>query len=304
MTLPRSLSTMVAATGRATGTALAALAAVLVLAPATLAQDGAADVQRFGPKDAASSFGWRFDDLFMLIVWLTGVSFLIMMVLLLIPAIRDKARDGHKAVYDHGSSLHDKRFTAIVSVIVFIVLDAWVLVVAMRDLREGFWNVPSPEEAPNAVRVEVLAQQWAWNFRMPGVDGEFGTPDDILTLNELVVPASPEAEGNDDWFAGRPIVMNLTSKDVIHSLFLPEMRVKRDANPGAINRAWFTPIQAGDYEILCAELCGFAHYQMHGKLRVLSPEDFAAWEAEASAMAVAAYDENDTEAQWAWDWRE
>ncbi len=279
---------------------IATVIAAASLAPGALAQDAT----RWGPKESASSFGWRFDDLFMLIVILTGVSFLIMMVMLLVPVFRDKARAGHKASFDHGRSLHDKRFTAIVSVIVFIVLDAWVLVVAMRDLDEGFWNVPGPGEAPNAVRVQVLAQQWAWNFRQPGVDNKFGTPDDILTLNELVVPASAEAEGNEDWFAGRPVVLNLSSKDVIHSLFLPEMRVKRDANPGAINRMWFTPIRPGDYAILCAELCGFAHYQMHGKLRVLSPADFDAWEAEASAMALAAYDENDAGAQWAWDWQE
>ncbi|MBM3985669.1 MAG: hypothetical protein FJ296_08300, partial [Planctomycetes bacterium] len=239
----------------------------------------------------ASSYGQRFDDLFMLITTLIGASFLIVLVLLVIPVLRDRARPGHKAHFDHGSSLHDKRFTAVVSVTVFLVLDAWVLVVAMKDLREGYWNIPRPD-TPDVLRVEVLAQQWSWNFRTPGADGELGTPDDVLSTNELTVPE------------GRPVSLNLTSKDVIHSLFLPDMRLKRDANPGAINVAWFQPIQAGDFQILCAELCGYAHYQMHGRLRVLPAAQYDAWEQEASAIALAEHDPNDAEARWAWEFKE
>jgi cytochrome c oxidase subunit 2 len=160
----------------------------------------------------------------------------------------------------------------------------------MTDLREAVWNIP--DDAENAYRVEVLAQQWAWNFRATGPDGEFGTPDDIVTMNELHLPQD------------RPAIFNLSSKDVIHSFFVPDMRVKRDANPGAINHVWFEPAIAGDYAILCAELCGFAHYQMHGNLTVLPGEQFDAWEEEAGALALAAYDEADTEARWAWEWKE
>ena len=102
----------------------------------------------------------------------------------------------------------------------------------------------------------------------------------------------------------RPVSFNLTSKDVIHALFLPEMRLKRDLNPGAITEAWFKPITAGDFSILCAELCGFAHYQMFGKLQVLEQGLFNEWEAEASRLASIAFDADDTEARWAWDWQE
>ena len=267
-------------------------------APALAAAEG-----RNHPNPPASSYGHLHDELFLLITALTGVSFLIVLVLLLIPVLRDRAAPGKKAHFDHGRSLHDKRFTAIVSIIVFVVLDAWVLVVAMTDLREAQWNVPRFEDDQSVIRVEVLAQQWAWNFRLPGTDNEFGTPDDIITINELTLPASampPE----DSPHQGRPVVMNLSSKDVIHSFFVPDMRIKRDANPGAINQAWFMPVKAGTYDILCAELCGFAHYQMHGKLHVLENDAFDAWVAEASVQAEAAWDEDDTEAQWAWDWQE
>lgn len=265
-------------------------ALALLLLPALAAAQEAGN--RWGPTPPASSFGHLFDELFLLITVLIGVSFLIVLWLLLVPMVRDRARPGHKAFYDHGSSLKDKRFTAIVSISVFIVLDAWVLVVAMRDLREGYWKVPPAAETKDLVTVQVLGQQWSWNFRMPGLDGAFGTADDVLTTNELVLPVD------------RPVSLNLTSKDVIHSLFLPDMRVKRDANPGAVNVAWFQPVKAGTYDILCAELCGFAHYQMHGKLRVLEKDEFETWHADASRLAAAAFDETDTEAQWAWVWKE
>jgi cytochrome c oxidase subunit 2 len=259
---------------------------------------------RYAPNPPASSFGWRHDELFLLITVLTGVSFLIVLAMLLWPMVFHRAKPGRKANFDHGTSLHDKRFTAVVSVIVFLVLDAWVLIIAMRDLREGLWNIPSLEENTAVVRVQVLGQQWAWNFRQPGVDGEFGTPDDIVTLNVLTVPSSAMPERSDDVSQGRPVVLNLSSKDVIHSFFVPDMRFKRDANPGAINEAWFMPIKDGTFDILCAELCGYAHYQMHGLLRVLPPDEWDTWQQEASRQALAAYDEADTEAQWAWEWQE
>jgi len=270
--------------------ALAALSLLPLLAAGVAAQE-AAVVERYGPGPAASTFGEPFQYLFWLITTLVSVSFAIVLVLLLVPVLRDRARPGHKASYDHGRSLHDKRFTAVVSVIVFVVLDAWVLVVAMADLRDGYWKIPPPD-APGVLKVEVLAQQWAWNFRTPGVDGEFGTADDVLSTNQLTVPE------------GRPVSLNLTSKDVIHALFLPDMRLKRDANPGAVNVAWFEATRAGEFDILCAELCGYAHYQMHGKLHVLDQGAYDAWEQEASRLAVAAFDTEDTEAHWAWAWQE
>jgi len=258
--------------------------ALMLTSTWALAQD-----KRWGPGEAASDYGYRFHDLFWLITILVSVAFALVVILLAIPVLRDRERPGHRASFDHGKSLHDKRLTAVISIVIFIILDAWVLVIAMQDLREAHWALPDAED-PQTYRVEVLAQQWAWNFRAPGVDGEFGTADDIITINELVVPKD------------RPVSFNMSSKDVIHALFLPEMRMKMDVNPGSINKTWFRPITAGDFTILCAELCGFAHYQMSGKLRVLEQGLFNEWEAEASKLASTAFDADDTEAQWAWDW--
>ncbi|MGQ0553314.1 MAG: hypothetical protein ACT4PU_08850 [Planctomycetota bacterium] len=286
--------------------ALATLSALLCL-PALAFAQGAAVEKRWAPTPSMSLDGWRVDDLFWMITWLISASFFIVLVLLIVPVLRDRARPGHKAHYDSGTSLHDKRFTVVVSVTVFLVLDASVLYISMRDLREANWNIP---KGPECYRVEVLGQQWAWNFRATGEDGEFGTADDIVTINHLHVPD------------GRPVVFNLTSKDVIHSLFLPDMRVKRDANPGAINQLWFqpqvfetsdgkpkaNPPASGEFDILCAELCGFAHYQMHGVLTVVpdaeGDDTWEAWEREASRIARETYDAKDAEAQWAWAWKE
>ena len=269
---------------------LCALAVLALQSPAWALLDPAADgPDRWGPHPSASMDGWRVDKLFWIITALVGVSFLIVLLMLLVTVLRDRARPGVRARYDHGSSLHDKRFTATVSVAVFLLLDASVLWITMHDLRDAVWKIPNDD--PQAVRVEVLGQQWAWNFRLAGVDNEFGTADDIVTINHLHVPQ------------GRPVIVHGTSKDVIHSFFVPDMRIKRDLNPGALNATWFQAETAGDYEILCAELCGFAHYQMHGTLTVVPAGSWDAWQAEASKIAQSTYDETDTEARWAWDWK-
>ncbi len=261
---------------------------------AVVGMAGVAEAQggnRWAPFPPASDFGHRFSELFWLITILCSISMVIVVLLLLIPLLRDRARPGHKANYDHGSSLHDKRLTAVISLATFIVLDAWVLAIAMKDLREAYWNMPEVDQA-ETYPIEVLGQQWAWHFRGPGLDGEFGTPDDILEMNQLTIPK------------GRPVSFQMTSKDVIHSLFLPEMRTKKDVNPGSINKTWFKPIEAGEFTILCAELCGYAHYQMFGNLTVMEQEDFDEWEESASLLGIAAYDPEDEEAQWAWEWEE
>jgi cytochrome c oxidase subunit 2 len=90
--------------------------------------------------------------------------------------------------------------------------------------------------------------------------------DDIGLTNVLVLPVN------------RTIVIHLTSRDVIHSFTLPEMRVKQDATPGFTTRTWFTPIVEGAWEIGCSQLCGLGHYRMLGAYRVVSKEAWEEWE--------------------------
>jgi cytochrome c oxidase subunit 2 len=99
--------------------------------------------------------------------------------------------------------------------------------------------------------------------------------DDIISLNELHAPL------------GKPTIVYMTSKDVIHSFFVPEFRVKQDVVPGMRVPLWFEPTKVGTYELVCAQLCGLGHYRMRGLVHVHSPEDFAAKLKEIKAAASA-----------------
>ena len=144
---------------------------------------------------------------------------------------------------------------------------------------------------PGVVRIEVEGRQWTWEARYPGPDGAFGTADDALSLNRVVVPA------------GAPVLVELASPDVIHGFSVPSLRVKRDVVPGRIGAVTFTVRAPGTYEIACQQLCGVGHYKMRGELVALSPEDFAAWLARGSDEAKRAFDPDDAAAHWAWPWK-
>lgn len=104
---------------------------------------------------------------------------------------------------------------------------------------------------------------------------KFSYPDGPASVGALYVPAN------------RPVRLHLTSRDVIHSFFVPEFRIKRDAVPGMYTMAWFEAVEPGRYPILCAEFCGTGHSMMRGEVVVLRPADYAAWlDGRAPAAAV------------------
>jgi cytochrome c oxidase subunit 2 len=111
----------------------------------------------------------------------------------------------------------------------------------------------------------VTAKQFNWEMLYPGPDGQFGTADDLLLDNELHVPVN------------KVVRVTLKSKDVIHSFFLPHVRLKQDAVPGREIEAWFEATKLGRYEIPCAELCGFGHSGMKGWLTVHPPDEYQKW---------------------------
>ena len=103
--------------------------------------------------------------------------------------------------------------------------------------------------------------------------------DDIESPYELVVPMESDAEGNP-----RKLLFNMRSRDVLHSFFVPKLRLKQDAVPGMVIPIWFAldpedmAAEADNsFDIICAELCGWGHYKMSGRMRVVSPEEFDAW---------------------------
>ena len=141
---------------------------------------------------------------------------------------------------------------------------------------------PRPAD-PNAVVVRVVAEQFVWNVHYPGPDGRFGeTSVSLVTATNPLGLDRASTFGKDDIVSlgqmhlpvNRPVIIQLSSKDVIHSFGVPAMRVKQDAIPGLLAPVWFTPIATGQFDIACSQLCGLAHYRMRGVITVESDGDF------------------------------
>lgn len=111
----------------------------------------------------------------------------------------------------------------------------------------------------------VRAKQFGWEFYYPGTDGVLETEDDLYIENLMVVPV------------GTDVVMQLESRDVIHSFFISDLRLKQDIVPGMVQFAWFNANQTGDLEVLCTELCGWGHYKMKAQLQIVSPAEYESW---------------------------
>jgi cytochrome c oxidase subunit 2 len=147
-------------------------------------------------------------------------------------------------------------------------------------------RVNSFPDDKDAILVHAIGQQFNWNFHLPGPDGQFGrreiallsnsnplgldyndpaAKDDIVVQGELHVPVD------------RPVIIELSSKDVIHNFALPNMRMAQDAIPGQLIPMWFKPIKTGSYEVVCGQLCGLGHYGMKGMLVVDNPAEYQAW---------------------------
>ena len=216
--------------------------------------------------EGVSSYSGRIDGLFTLILWITGIIFLVVELLLLLFLFRYRHREGRRARYTHGNNRVE---------VVWTIIPAFICVV-LALLSRRSWAEIKQQMPKEAIQIEILAEQFAWNIRYAGPDGKLGTADDIVTLNQLHFPV------------GRPVVATLRSKDVIHSFFLPEFRVKQDAVPGMSTRIWFDAMRVGHWEIACAELCGLGHYRMKGFVTVETPEEYEKWLAEQAAAGAQA----------------
>ena len=238
------------------------------------------------PLDASID-GFRNDALFNTTAVMVSVLFVIVCGIL-VWSIAMHRQGRHRASYERGIGRRHLVFTALITAVIFVGVDGTLLVDSYLDLDQVLWKFPGPDAHP--LEVEVWAQQWAWNVRYAGPDGKFGTPDDVVTLNQLHVPI------------GRAVVVHLKSKDVVHSFYLPNFRVKQDAVPGAETRLWFAARTLGSYEFGCAQHCGVSHYLMRGRLTVDSTAGFDAWMRAAAEVARKAYDEDDVDAHWGWPW--
>ena len=205
-----------------------------------------------------TSFGEDIDWLFHLIYAITAITGILVFVALIAFLVMYRDRPGRRARYTHGNTTLE---------IVWTVVPSLILVV-LTFLSVPAWSKIKMSTPPTDFVVEVNAKQFNWQVRYPGPDGKFGTDDDKQFLDELHVPVN------------KPIKVVLKSQDVIHSFFVPSFRIKQDAVPGREITAWFDANKPGKYEWPCAELCGFGHSGMKGRVYVHSPGDYAKWAAE------------------------
>lgn len=202
-----------------------------------------------------STFGGDIDSIYYVILWVTGVIFVVTEVLLVYFVVRYRHKEGRKATFDHGSTKMEVAWTLI----------PLVIVIWLGLASKGVWDRVKRDVPEGAMEVIVTAKQFEWTVTYPGSDGALGTDDDFDLTNALHTPED------------RPILVYLRSEDVLHSFFLPELRVKQDAVPGQEIRVWFEAVQPGDYTLGCAELCGIGHTTMNGTLTVHTQADYDAW---------------------------
>jgi cytochrome c oxidase subunit 2 len=214
----------------------------------------------------ASTFVGDIDGIYYLILAITGVAFVIVEVGLVWFLIKYRARPGRVVHYTHGSNKAEIIWTSVTA----------VTVVILGLLSAPVWNhIKGRDSVPaNAMPIQVHVKQFEWNFIYPGPDGRFDTPDDFTVRNQLHLPVN------------QPVLVELTSEDVIHSFSIPAFRIKQDAVPGMHIRAWFQPTETGVYELGCAELCGLGHYKMRAVVTVLSPEEYQRWLGEQSTKVA------------------
>jgi cytochrome c oxidase subunit 2 len=227
----------------------------------------------------ASAHAAEIDQMTVLVHWLMLVLFIGWGGFFVFVLFRFRKGANPQASYTGAKGKLSKGLEIGVAIIEVILLVFYAIPAWAKRVRA----LPSENEA---VVVRVVGEQFAWNIHYPGVDGKFGrtdiskvtadnplgldrsdpaAKDDITTINQLYLPVN------------RPALVHLSSKDVIHSFGLIEMRVKQDAIPGMNIPVWFIPTRPGEYEIACSQLCGLGHFRMRGFVTIQSDADFRKW---------------------------
>ncbi|MEY2526828.1 MAG: cytochrome c oxidase subunit [Verrucomicrobiota bacterium] len=240
-----------------------------------------------GQPPNASEHGYQIDHIIEFCHWFMGALFIGWSLYFVYVLVRFRKRRHPVADYQgikSGISTHLEFSVVLIEAVLLIgfAIPLWAK------------RVNQFPEAKDTVLVHAIGQQFNWNFHLPGPDGQFGrrdihlvtnsnplgldpndpaSKDDIVTLGELHVPVN------------RPVIIELSSKDVIHNFALVHMRIAQDAIPGSLIPMWFKPIKEGTYEIICGQLCGLGHYSMKGSLVVDTAADYQAWLKERAELA-------------------
>jgi cytochrome c oxidase subunit 2 len=220
---------------------------------------------------------WSYIDHTLVITfWITGTVFAAVVLFMAYCVFRFRHREGASADYEPENKRLESWLTIVTALGVAAMLTPGLFVWA------DFVTVPD-----EATEVEVVAQQWQWSYRLPGADGRLGLADNRLIGPENplgVVPDDPN--GADDVIVeaadlhlpvDRPVKMVLRSIDVLHDFYVPQFRAKMDMVPGMVTYFWLTPVEIGEFEVLCAELCGVGHAFMRGLVQVESEADYEIW---------------------------
>jgi len=208
--------------------------------------------------------------------WITGFVFTAVIVFMAYCVFRFHHKEGRQAAYNPENKKLEWWLSVGTGVGVAAMLAPGLFV------WHQFVTVPA-----DATEIEVMGQQWQWSFRLPGKDGRLGTtdvrnisPDNPMGLNR------DDTYGQDDVIiengdlhlpVGKPVKVLLRSVDVLHDFYVPEFRAKMDMVPGMVTYFWIKPIRTGTFDVLCAELCGAAHYQMRAKVVVEEESEYHAW---------------------------
>jgi cytochrome c oxidase subunit 2 len=212
----------------------------------------------------------KIQDLYVLTFWLAVLVFIGVQGGLVYIMWRYRARPGHDLPEQvHGNTMLEIGWT-IAPAVVLVVL----AVPTIRTLFElEIPPVASANGGPPLV-IEVTGKQWWWEFKYPEYTADDGGP--LTTANEMIVPT------------GRTVVLHITSDNVIHSFWVPQLTGKIDAIPGHNNELWFTPEEDGQYFGQCAEYCGIQHAQMRMNVIAMNTDNFQAWVTRTSKPAVVA----------------
>ena len=220
--------------------------------------------------EAMSPLGREIDNLFYLILGIVTATFLGTNAALVYALYKFRADPNRRSSFSHGSHILEVVWTITpAGVLLFISLyqmDVW----ARYRMVKNF-----DKEAVAHPIAEVTARQFEWRIRYPHPSRKFKNKaeidewlhspksDDLYTVNDLHTPSS------------KPVLIHLRTEDVLHSFYLPDLRVKQDAVPGLVIPVWFEASKSGQYDLVCAELCGWGHYKMKGRLTAQTEGEFA-----------------------------
>ncbi|MES0879234.1 cytochrome c oxidase subunit II [Roseibium sp. SCP14] len=231
----------------------------------------------------ASNWGY-IDDTLVITFWITGAVFAAVTLFMAYCLFRFRHKEGSKAAYEPENKKLEIWLTAATTVGVAALLAPGLYVWSQ------FINVPD-----DAGEIEVVGLQWQWNFRLPGEDGVLGTSDTHLITAENPLGLNPDDPNSADDVIieaddlhleiGKPVKILLRSIDVLHDFYVPEFRAKMDLIPGTVTYFWITPTRTGEFEILCAELCGVGHAFMRGLVLVDTTDDYQTWLEEQSTFS-------------------